>query len=92
MLYENKLMFRNVFCNKKNMTTLEVSLCFNKKEQLDCDPSIEEHRGNFLELFEQAEDSIFKNQFLSFYMQDLTEFFFVHPEIAVDHSLKGYLR
>ena len=84
MLYENKLMFRNVFCNKVNKTTLEVSLCFNKKDLLDCDPSIDEHRSNFLQLFEDAEDSIFKNQFLSFYMQDLTEFFFEHPEIAVE--------
>ena len=48
MLYENKLRFKNVFCHPKNMTTLELSLCFNKNDKLDTDPSIDEHRVNFL--------------------------------------------
>ena len=38
------------------------------------------------------EDAIFKNSFLSFFLQDLAELFFGHPRIQVSHSAQGSMR
>ena len=83
MIHTNKREFKNVFCNPRSGTEFEVSMWFNSQGVLDTDPSIAEHRGSFTEIFEQMEDSIFKNQVLIFWMQDLTEFFFKEPAVAV---------
>ena len=65
---------------------------FNRDGILDTDPSIKEHRDSFTTIFDQMEDSIFKNQFLIFWMQDLTEFFFKDPSIAVNPTAQVHLR
>ena len=65
---------------------------FNKQGILDTDPSIKEHRDSFTVIFDQMEDSIFENQFLIFWMQDLTEFFFKDPSIAVSPTAQVHLR
>ena len=92
MLHTNRREFKNVFCSQTNSTEFEVSMWFNAKGILDTDPSIEEHRGSFVQIFESMEDSIFKNQFLIFWMQDLTEFFFKEPSIAVSPTAQVHLR
>ena len=92
MIHTNKFEFRNIFCNLQSFTQFEVSMCFNQKGILDSDPSIEEHRATFTNIFEQMEDSIFKNQFLIFWMQDITELFFREPEIAVCPTAQMHLR
>ena len=38
------------------------------------------------------EDSIFKNSFLSFFLQDLPELFFTHPKIIVNHMVQISMR
>ena len=38
------------------------------------------------------EDSIFKNSFLSFFLQDLPELFFSHPRIQVNHMTQIFMR
>lgn len=38
------------------------------------------------------EDSIFKNSFLSFFLQDLPELFFTHQRIAVNHAAQTNMR
>ena len=38
------------------------------------------------------EDSIFKNSFLSFFLQDLPEMFFAHPRIQVSHLAQINMR
>ena len=67
-------------------------MCFNQQGILDSDPSIEEHRATFTNIFEQMEDSIFKNQFLIFWMQDITELFFKEPSVAVCPTAQMHLR
>ena len=52
-----------------------MSMSFTKGK-LSTDPSPTEHRLTFPRLFEQMEDSVFKNQFLNFYTQDLSQLFF----------------
>ena len=38
------------------------------------------------------EDAIFKNSFLSFFLQDLPELFFTHPKIIVSHVAQINMR
>ena len=85
MLFTNKSEFQRVFCSSKLGTQFEVSLCFNGEGKLDSDPSVDEHVMNFHNIFQSMEDSIFKNSFLSFFLQDLPELFFTHPRILVGH-------
>ena len=85
MLFENKAEFKRVFCSTKLGTQFEISMCFNKAGKLDSDPSVTEHIDNFNYIFMSMEDGIFKNSFLSFFLQDLPEMFFTHPRIAVNH-------
>lgn len=92
MLYSNKSEFQRVFCSSKLGTQFEVSLCFNKEGMLDSDPSVKEHVENFNHIFQSMEDSIFKNSFLSFFLQDLPELFFSHPRISVSHMAQINMR
>ena len=92
MLFSNKAEFQRVFCNHRLGTEFEVSLCFNKDGKLDSDPSIEEHKHNFEMIFKSMEDSIFKNQFLSFFLQDLPEMFYSHQRISISHLAQINMR
>lgn len=83
MLYEEKKKFKRVFCSRISGTQFEVSLCFDKTGFLNSDPSISEHISNFHNIFQQTEDSIFKNSTLSFFLQDLPELFFNDKRIQV---------
>lgn len=75
-LFTNKDQFTKLFCATKGGTQFEMSLCFNEAGTLDTDPKPQEHEHIFMRLFEQMEESVFKNQALIFYMQDLTDLFF----------------
>ena len=92
MLYTNKFEFQRVFCSSKSFTYFEVSMCFNKDGKLDSDPSVIEHVDNFNNIFQSMEDSIFKNSFLSFFLQDLPDLFFSHPRIQVNHMTQIFMR
>ena len=87
MLFTNKRTFKKVFCSPRNDTQFELALCFNKQGKLDTDPSMEEHVNSFRVIFKQMEDSIFKNSFISFFLQDLPELFYTEPAIAVRHPI-----
>jgi hypothetical protein len=43
-------------------------------------------------IFKSMEDSIFKNSFLSFFLQDLPEMFYNHPRIAISHMAQINMR
>jgi len=92
MLFSNKAEFKRVFCDLRSHTQFEVSLCFNAEGRLDSDPSIEEHVRNFDTIFKSMENSIFKNSFLSFFLTDLPEMFYVQPRIAVSHMAQLNMR
>lgn len=92
MLFSNKAEFKRVFCDPSKDTQFEVSLCFNEKGILDSDPSVQEHSSNFELIFKSMEDSIFKNSFLSFFLQDLPELFYTHPRIQVRHMAQISMR
>ena len=85
MLYSNKELFRQVFCSPRNDTQFELSLCFNKQNKLDTDPSPPEHTRNFKMIFKQMEDAIFKENKLIFFLHDLPEIFYKDPAIRVNH-------
>ena len=92
MLFSNKREFKDVFCNPEMNTMFEVSLCFNSSGILDSDPSIQEHKDNFELIFQQMEDAVFKNPFLSFFLQDLPELFYTHHRIVVRHMAQMSMR
>jgi hypothetical protein len=64
VLYENVHEFKNIFCNKKSGTQFEVSLCFNSGGRLDTDPTIKEHRNIFVQMFNDCEENILRNNLL----------------------------
>jgi hypothetical protein len=52
---------------------------------LDTDPTPEDHHTNFERIFAKMEDTIFKNNKLSFFLHDLPELFYSDQKIRVSH-------
>ena len=60
VLYENLKEFKSVFRNPLSHTQFELSLCFNHNLKLDTDPTIQDHRKIFVNLFNGCEEAVRK--------------------------------
>jgi len=80
-IYANKKEFTEVICEEKNkQPQFEIHMIVTHEGRIDSEPTITEHRSMFKTIFQNMEDSVFKNTHLTFSLQDIPDLFFTEGQ------------